>query len=65
MTSIPDYMKKEHEKRLGMSVEINQNLLKALVRYISHFGTQSNVYEQLIDVKSELEKNLKVLKEYD
>ena len=66
MTSkIPDYVAKEHQKRLGMSIEINQNLLKALVRYISHFGTQSNVYEQLIDVKGELEKNLKVLKEYD
>lgn len=62
---IPDIIKKEHEKRLNMSIEINQNLLKALVRYISHFGVQSNVYEQLIDVKGELEKNLKVLKEYD
>ena len=65
MTSIPDYMKKEHEKRLGMSIEINQNLFNALVRYISHFGSQSNVYEQLTDVKGELEKNLKALKEYD
>ena len=66
MTStIPDYVKKEHEKRLGMSIEINQNLLNALVRYISHFGSQSNVYEQLTDVKYELEKNLKALKDYD
>ena len=66
MTSkIPDYVTKEHEKRLGMSIEINQNLLNALVRYISHFGVQSNVYEQLTDVKGELEKNLKALKDYD
>ena len=66
MTStIPDYVKKEHEKRLNMSVEINQNLYNALVRYISHFGVQSNVYEQLIAVKGELDKNLKVLKDYD
>ena len=62
---IPDYVTKEHEKRLGMSIEINQNLLNALVRYISHFGVQSNVYEQLIAVKGELEKNLKALKQYD
>ena len=66
MTSkIPDYVAKEHEKRLNMSIEINQNLLNALVRYVSHFGVQSNVYEQLIAVKGELDKNLKVLKEYD
>ena len=66
MTStIPDYVKKEHQKRLNMSVEINQNLYNALVRYISHFGVQSNVYEQLIAVKFELEKNLKALIEYD
>ena len=62
---IPDYITKEHEKRLNMSIEINQNLYNALVRYISHFGSQSNVYEQLIAVKGELDKNLKVLKEYD
>ena len=65
MTSIPDYMKKEHEKRLSRSVEINENALKGIIQYICHFGKQSNVYEQLIDVKGELEKNLKVLKEYD
>ena len=65
MTNIPDYIQKEHEKRLNMSIEINQNLYNALVRYISHFGVQSNVYEQLIAVKGELDKNLRVLKEYD
>ena len=66
MTSkIPDYVAEEHKKRLNMSIEINQNLYNALVRYISHFGVQSNVYEQLIAVKGELNKNLKVLKEYD
>ena len=28
---IPDYITKEHEKRLNMSIEINQNLYNALV----------------------------------
>ena len=66
MTSkIPDYMKKEHEKRLSRSVEINENALKGVIQYICHFGKQSNVYEQLTEVKAELEKHLKVLKQYD
>ena len=66
MTStIPDYVVKEHKKSLSRSVQINENALKGIIQYICHFGKQSNVYEQLTEVKAELEKNLKVLKQYD